>query len=346
MDKHTLTPSSEPKHPALIAGIPLETPKPWSLWFRFFFWILPVLWLGMGWIGYGWTHQAITWLDALAWSILIAWVCTVLGFIVLPRLQTTERLVIRNQSLWIDKRQKNIWSLPLEEPFSAILLHRSHREDALFILTHEKSDEACFLYGRYRNEKTLPPYTIATAPLHFSLAEEAMDHLGARMMLDRTIEYLPAIAESVAQSPGFGQDAIRLPLRPSDAHLVLAHQHVEWETPHTESTRMGYHALAVRAFRNPEASEHSFLVCLGPNTEATAPDHKLVFGTPFWVCVDWPRPLELRHLPEAPSSILPDSTLFTPVDAVILLHHLTQKEVAKVPYSLLLSKDTVPDREQ
>lgn len=310
----------------LLRGIHLERSRPWHVTLRFALVVMPVLWLVFTVFFLFFGSRIFALLDALAWSLPISTVLTLAFYLFYPWFLGSPRLCLRNDILQLHGDTQPNWVLPLEEPFCFHLLYRIDREDALLILQPEKQSPL-FLYGRYRNHRTMPRLAIPVTPMGFSLAELALDQLGAWMMPDRDIEYLPALCAFLANAPGYDPHEWTLPLPPRLPQFHITEQEFSWISQSTRLADFVYSDLRVEP-----------LVSIDP-TQKT-PD-QLVFlletpqEEPLYLVIAWPFPLALRHLSPVPEIPRTHTLVFSILDAILLLHALHDKGILPGALSLL-----------
>ncbi|TNE52492.1 MAG: hypothetical protein EP343_00495 [Deltaproteobacteria bacterium] len=335
MTKHhsSLSPSqarptlSPQEQQGLLRGITLERSHPWRSSLRFALFVMPTLWilLTVLFVLLGQGVWAI--LDALAWSLLASTIITLLYHVLYPALLDPPRLRLRNETLQVQSGPHDHWMLPLDEPFSLHLLYRDYREDALLVVQPAEAPPL-FLYGRYRKHRYLPETALVVDPLGFSLAEVALDQIGAWMLPDREAEYLAPLATLLMEAPGCERYEFALPLAPSPYTLRLTHHHISYFF-HNE--RLGHFPLdttQVEAYRVPSSSFSGLLLELIDADNESG-----------WIVVEWPLPVpSLQDLDEAPGPVPTTALSLPPLDAVLFLHYLDTQEILLDATLLLQSK--------
>ena len=320
----------------LRKGIPLLVEMSWPRAIRFALLGFPSLW--MVFLTWGvWRGMGAS---SLLWSVGWAALATLLLFLPYaffsPLWANTPRLVLQDNHLALWQRNKEIWRVDLDTPFCAALLYREDREDAMLLIQRQPQRDSCLLYGRFRMRHTLPKASIPISPLGFSLAAQAIDHLGAYLLPDRQHEYLPWITQEIFAAKGLRLYDLRLPLadashalRCESRHLVLMHGS---ETIH----RFPYEGLIVEAYSLLHEEQLPESLLLRFTDEALPPNDPLAETMPpsLWLAIAWPRPLHLDHLPPAHHEDAQHALRLTWLDTLLLLHALHLRAVHSIPFSL------------
>gem|GEM_PF-2111851 len=332
----------------LRKGIPLESEIPWSRALRFALVTFPLLWLLFAALGILWMPSA----SLLLWSLGLSAFFTLLAslpFLFFTPLWTKSPLLqLQGHTLSLQKPPLTLFSLDMNTPFAAALLYREDREDALLVLQRQPQRDACFLYGRFRMRHNLPKSAIPINPLGFSLAEQAIDHIGAHIMPDNTHEYLPWITQEVFAAPGHRLQQLRLPLQDARRVMRVEPQHLVLVQDGDTLHRFALTSLHIQAYRlDPHSSlDESLLIYLSDDSDLSAdpslstdlsaqPDPSQLS---LWLAIQWPLPLHLHHLPPATPQDAENAIRLTWLDTLLLLHALHQRGVLSIPFSLFQSK--------
>lgn len=270
-------------------------------------------------------------LDALAWSLLATTVATLFFHLLYPALLDPPRLRLRNDVLQVQSGPHEHWMLPLDEPFSLHLLYRDNREDALLVIQPAEANPL-FLYGRYRKHRYLPDAAILVDPLGFSLAEIALDQIGAWMLPDREAEYLAPLATLLLEAPGCEVVEFALPLTSSPFTLRLTHHHISYFHHNDRVGHFPLDASHVVVYRMPSSSPSGLLLELRDLEDNSG-----------WIAIEWAFPLPaLQDLPEAPQEPQSRALPLAPLDTVLFLNYLAMVEL--LPNALLfLQSEPAPE---
>ncbi len=303
----------------LLRGVVLERSRPWRITLRFAFFFMPAMWLLCTGLFVFLGKGFFALFDALAWSVLTTTFATLVYHIFYPMLLDPPRLRLRNETLQLQSSPKESWSLPLDEPFEAHLLYRDHKEDALLIVL-PTDEPPLFLYGRYRNHRVMPYQAIPISPLGFSLAEVAIDQIGAWMMPDKDQEYIAPLVHCLFHAPGYDNQHYTLPLEPSPHTLRMT----------SDEISLFYHSERLAHFVLQAVDVQPFVFT--PITHPTQqPCLLFSLATPsestVWVSIEWPLPLDLSGLPLASPKAYKEAIPLSTIDGLLFLHYLEQTEL-------------------
>lgn len=316
----------------LLRGFKLERTRPWRISLQFALFLMPVLWLSFTAFFLLFGKGILALVDALAWSVPLSVGFTLLFHVFYPLFLGSPHLCLRNDTLRLQGISRQDWTLHLDEPFCLHLLYRIDREDALLVIQPEQTPPV-FLYGRYRNHRAMPRLSIPITPLGFSLAEMALDQIGAWMLPDRDIEYLPALCAFLSEAPGYDPHEFTLPVQTSDLFLRLEPQELSLHSLSSRMADFSWHELQVQPHvfipAHPKQPDQLALLLETPEED------------PLWVLLSWPLPLHLRHLPRVESHILRQSLVLPTLDAILFLHALNRKGI--IPGALSLLQSVPPD---
>lgn len=314
----------------LLRGIVLERTRPWNTTLRFALFFMPALWLLLTGLFVFLGRGFFALFDALAWSVLLSTGTTLLFHIFYPMLLDPPRLRLRNETLQLQTRPKQIWSLPLDAPFEVHIFYREHKEDALLIINPEDLPPL-YLYGRYRNHRTMPHDAIPVTPLGFSLAEVAIDQMGAWMMPDKEEEYIAPLVACLVGAHGHQRKCYTLPILPSPTTLHMSPDEITLYRQSDRKVILVPQAADVTAFSSPSASKPSedpkLLLSIDVSDAPT-----------LWVLVEWPAPLNLSNFPSKVLQSSDELIQLTTLDAVLFLHYLDQLDLFPDAMSLLQRK--------
>lgn len=334
-------PTPPTQHAPLVAGVPLEQAQSSSELLRLFAISFVVLWVSGSLVWGLWSRSPWAFLDAFAWSALASLLLTVGSIVYRALAPSALRLTLRNQKLQIERRKEPLWSLPLEQPFIALLFTRAHKEDALLLLRRQL-EPPCLLYGRYRRELPLPPHVVEVGHLPYSMAEEALDRYGAYMMQDRKTEHLPRITQLLSGAEGYGLSSLELPFTESDWSLTLAREELLVSSEQRKQRHaLAYPWLALNGYQVRVAKGHvALMLRVMCDPMATIPEPDQPGGPPpqsfptTWLLVDWPQEPTLSQLPELalPSDASPQIYL-TPLECAAFLAHLMHKGIGQTLFT-------------
>ena len=235
------------------------------------------------------------------------------------------KLSIRDESLHIDHQHER-WTLYLPHPYTASILYRDTHEDALLVL-QDPIGVTRYIYGRYRMEHALPPHSIPTAELGFSLAEWSIDVIGAPMFPDKDLEHLPFLMGHLLHTEGYHPFPRFLPLTHTAQRLRLDATFMLWSQQGEFQRKFSFPFCHVQPFRLTRGTQHQLYLHIESLSTHQETDED-VLPPALWIAVEWPVPLSCQTcspLPKAPPS---EQTIHLPwIDALFLVQYLERRGV-------------------